>query len=124
METPNRRLHRNRKAEIKAGDQYRVTNVIKTADVDGDGSADLTMSHTVTRNGQLFHQQEIVWYGIDPFVAQAFGEHLKDLLGTDIPMRSFGRLVRHWKKLHRVMSKIMDVGTEMASAIGEPDEGD
>lgn len=116
----NRRLHRNRKAAIKPGDVYRVTNAIKTADVDGDGSADLTLQHTVTRNGELFFQQEAIWYGIDPFVAQAFSETLKEHVGTDIACNSFGRLVKHWKTLNKSMAKIMDVGEDMAKAIGEP----
>jgi len=118
------RQHRNRKPTIDKGDIYAVTNRVESLDVDGDGSEDLRMTHTVTRNDELFFQSEAVWYGIDRDIAKGFAEQFSDLLADDEVLGDFGELVHHWRRQNKAMAKIMKAGAAMAAAIGEPAPAD
>lgn len=114
-----KRINRNRKPQIKAGDRYTVSNAAVIADVDGDGAVDLTLTHMTKRNGEAFVEMQTVWYGIDPFLAEAFAESYKPLLGEDLPIANFGQLVKHYKTLTQGSAKIIDTGLALAEGIQE-----
>ena len=113
------RVNRNKKPQIKAGDKYAVSTNVELVDVDGDGAVDMTLTQVTTRNGDLFFESRMVWYGIDPVIAEAFAETFKSELGTDIPVKNFGQLVKHFKMLVKGTEKITDVGAIMAEGLGE-----
>jgi len=116
------RTHRNRKPEIKAGDKYTVSNDVEIADVDGDGAVDLRLTHMTKRNGEAFFESQMVWYGIDPVIGEEFAATYQTVIGTDIPLKNFGQLVRHWKMLAKGTEKITDAGAIMAGDLGEGDD--
>ena len=118
------RQHRNRKPRIDKGDLYAVTNRVESLDLDADGSEDLRMTHTVTRNDELFFQSEAVWYGIDSELATAFAAQFADLLAEEEAVGDFGELVHHWRRQNKAMSKIMQAGALIAAKIGEPASDD
>jgi hypothetical protein len=113
------RTHRNRKPSIKAGDRYTVSNDVEIADVDGDGAVDLRLTHMTKRNGEAFFESQMVWYGIDPVIGEAFAATYQPVLGNDLPIRNFGQLVKHWKLLAKGTEKVTDAGKLLAEGIGE-----
>lgn len=115
----SKRIHRNRKPQIKPGDQYTVSNSVEITDVDGDGAVDLLITHVTNRNGEAFVEMQAVWYGIDPFLAEAFAKSYKPILGKDLPITNFGQLVKHYKILTQGSAKIIDTGLVLAEGINE-----
>lgn len=95
---------------------------MELADVDGDGAVDLRLTHTTLRNGEAFYESQMVWYGIDPLIAEAFSATYKPLLGKNLPISNFGQLVKHWKTLAKGIEKITDAGAIIAGGIGEPED--
>lgn len=113
------RIHRNKKSEIIKGSKYTVTNTIESVDVDGDEVIDLRVTHLTKRDGEAFYESQSVWYGIDAKLANEFISTLKPLVMTDIPMKNFGALVKHWKQLAKTLEKITEFGLSIAKKIGE-----
>lgn len=113
------RTHRNRKASIRPGDEYTVSNGVEIADVDGDGAVDLRLTHMTKRNGEAFYESQMVWYGVDPVIAESFAATCRPLQGDNLPVQNFGHLVKHWKTLAKGIEKITDVGGMLANGIGE-----
>jgi hypothetical protein len=116
-----KRVNRNKKPQIKAGDTYTVTNAVELADVDNDGAMDLSLTHMTKRNGEAFFEAQQVWYGIDPMIAESFQATYADAIGEDKPIKNFGQLVKHWKMLSKGTEKITDAGAMMAEGLGEAD---
>jgi hypothetical protein len=109
----------NRK-KVQKGDKYVVTNDIEVADVDGDGVADVTAKHQVTKNGELFVSAEIVWYGLEDEVADAFVVALEDAGVVDddvVETEKFGEVARMWKKLTKFMARINDLADVKADEV-------
>lgn len=113
------RVHRNRKPEIVKGSIYTVTNTIEYVDVDGNEVLDLRLTHLVKRDGEAFYESQSIWYGIDAKLANKYAEALKPVVMTDVPMKNFGALVKHWKQLSKFMDKITESGLAIAKKLGE-----
>lgn len=113
------RVHRNRKPELVKGSVYTVTNTIESVDVDGDDVLDLRLTHLTKRDSEAFYESQSVWYGIDAKLADEYAKALKPVVMTDVPMKNFGALVKHWKQLSKFMDKITESGLAIAKKLGE-----
>ena len=114
-----KRVNRNKKPQIKPGDKYTVSNDVEIVDVDGDGAVDMRLTHMTKRNGDLFFEGKMVWYGIDLVIAEVFAATYQPLRGEDVSIKNFGQLVKHFKILVKGTEKITDAGAMMAEGIGE-----
>ena len=101
----------NRKAP-KKGDAYVISNDIEIVDVDGDGVADLRAVHKVAKNGELFVDATVVWYGLDDETMSVFVAALEDagLVDDDVvETTKFNEVAKSWKNLTKFLKKINDL---------------
>jgi hypothetical protein len=114
-----KRIKRNVKPLAK-GDVFVVTNNLDFVDVDGDGVTDAVFTHKATKNGSLFVESQLTWYGLDDtgiaaireaFAAGGFGQGTHEL-------RGFKALCREWRKHTKALAKLDDLGEAAADVQG------
>jgi len=111
----------NRKAP-KKGDAYVISNDVEIVDVDGNGVADLRAVHKVTKNGELFVDSTVVWYGLDDETMSAFVAALEDSGLVDdevIETTKFNEVAKSWKNLTKFLKKINDLADVKATELDE-----
>ena len=109
--------------DVKKGDLFVITNDAEVADVDGDGVADVTVKHTVTKNGEDFVDATIVWYGLGTEVADGFVLALEEagLVDEVLETNNFRRVGRVWKQTTEFFKKINKLADLKADELGEDD---
>jgi len=109
----------NRKRVVK-GDVYFVDNGVEIVDVDGDGVADLVATHNVSKNGSVFIDAKVVWYGLEEEVVAGFLSAIEDSgLLEDFETDKFAKVNKSWKKLTRFLNSINKMADQKAQEMGE-----
>jgi len=106
-----------------SGDLYVLKTDLEIADVDGDGVEDLTYSHQVLKNDEVFVEAKVTWYGLNVEVANQFVGVLEEvgIVDDDVFETSrFNEVLKRWKQLTKALAEINKLGDVVVQQLGEP----
>jgi hypothetical protein len=102
-------------SDIAKGDEFNATTTVTLVDA-GNGLTDVTLTHIATKNGELFVESVVNWYGMSAVAVAAIQDSLsKAKLVCDAPQKhkGFKALVKEWRKLTQALGHLNDHGDEL-----------
>ncbi len=106
-----KRIDRNKK-DIARGDEYEVETSL---DLVGAGDVtDVTLTHTVTKNGDLFHETISRWFGLSSVGVAA----IESAMAKNVPkgkhgIKGFKALIKYWRTITKALGHLNDAGDAM-----------
>ena len=98
-------------SDIAKGDVFESATATNLVDA-GAGLTDVTLTHTVSKNGQAFVDSVVNWYGLGAVGVAAIQDSLAKATVTAAPQthKGFKALVKDWRKLTKALGHLNDAG--------------
>lgn len=108
------------RGKVQSGDNYVVNTTASRVDIDGDGVSDLLLSHKVTKNGSLFVDASVAWYGLEDEVLDLFEQVLtEEGVLAEFETNRFGDVAKAWKRLAKFQAGIHKLAEAKSQQLGE-----